>query len=215
MKRRDLVQWSAAIAAAGTLSPTLVMAQQTLTKGKDYLEISAKVAVDVPKGKVEVIEFFGYFCPHCNAFEPLLEQWLKKLPPYIVFKRVPVAFDARAKAMQQLYYTLEAMGKVESHHKQVFAAIHVNKKKLLSDKDVLDWAKGSGLDFNTFKKTYESFAVAAKPARATQLVNAFQVTGVPSFGVQGRYYIDGELSKTSDRALKSVEILAAQLQKSA
>ncbi len=215
MKRRDLVQWSAALAATGTLAPGLALAQTALVKGKDYLEISPHLAVDVPKGKVEVIEFFGYFCPHCNVFEPMLAQWLKKIPPYIVFKRVPVAFDSRAKAMQQLYYTLEAMGKVESHHTQVVAAVHVKKMKPLSDQEVMDWAKTSGLDFATFKKTYESFSVAGKPARASQLVNAFQVSGVPYFGIQGRYYIDGELSKTTERALKSVEILEAQLQKSA
>lgn len=213
MKRRAFTYSATTLAMAGILSPGVISAQANLTKGKDYLELKTPVAVDVPKGKVEVIEFFGYFCPHCNAFEPILEQWLKKIPAHIVFRRIPVAFDKRAQPMQRLFYTLEAMGKLETHHRQVFAAVHVKKENLMSDAGILDWAKGSDLDFKVFKQTYESFSVASKAARASQLVNAFQVSGVPSFGIQGRYYIDGELSKTTERALKSVEILALQLQK--
>jgi thiol:disulfide interchange protein DsbA len=216
MKRRELTAAGAALATMAGWSSSVALAQGpalAVTDGKDYVTLSKVAPTDAPKGQVEVIEFFGYFCPHCNAFEPTLEQWVKKLPPYIAFKRVPVAFGPKAEAMQRLYYTLEAMGKVEAYHREVFAAVHVKRADLTTVKGVMDWAKSSGIDMKAFTQNFDSFGVANKLIRAKQLVNAYQVGGVPSFGVHGRYYTDGELSKNNDRALQVVEALAVQLKK--
>ena len=215
MKRREFTGAGVAMCAAAGLTPSLLGAQPlAIRDGKDYLSLTKPVPTEAPKGKVEVIEFFGYFCPHCNAFEPQLEQWLKKLPPHIAFKRVPVAFDPRVEPMQRLYYALEAMGKVEAYHREVFAAVHVKKANLTTQQGVMDWAKTSGIDLKAFTQSYESFGVASKVARAKQLVNAYQVGGVPSFGVHGRFYTDGELSKSNEHSLQIVEALALQLKKS-
>jgi thiol:disulfide interchange protein DsbA len=217
MKRREFVGCSASLALLGSTVSGLAIAQTPApaVEGKDYISLAKPTPIDAPAGKIEVIEFFGYFCPHCNVFEPRLEQWLQKLPAHVSFKRVPVAFDPRAQPMQKLYYTLEAMGKVETHHRQVFSAVHVKKQNLMSNEGVMEWAKGSGLDFKLFSQTYESFAVASKATRAKQMVNAYQVGGVPSFGVNGRYYIDGELTKSNERSLQVVDFLVSQLKKPA
>ena len=95
-------------------------------KEPNYLTPRPTVPVDAPPGKVEVIEFFWYDCPHCNAFEPRLEAWPKKLPPDVVFNRVPGGFRDDFVPQQRLYYALEAMGKVDDLHAKVFYAIHVN-----------------------------------------------------------------------------------------
>jgi thiol:disulfide interchange protein DsbA len=123
MKRRD---FSLAATSLGLL-PLMTPAQaQTLgpKAGTDYAVLDKRVPVDAPAGKVEVIEFFWYNCPHCNAFEPTLEAWIKKLPPHVAFKRVPVAFQASFQPQQKLYYALEAMGKVDEYQLKVFNAIH-------------------------------------------------------------------------------------------
>ena len=71
-----------------------------------------------------MVEFFWYGCPHCNAFEPTLDAWAKKLPADVAFRRMPVAFSAPHERTRSLYYALEAMGLVEALHRKVFAAIH-------------------------------------------------------------------------------------------
>lgn len=182
--------------------------------GTDYETLSKPVAVDAPKGKVEVIEFFGYFCPHCNSFEPELEKWLQKLPADIAFKRVPVAFDPRAVPMQKLFYTLETLNLLNQYHKQVFAAVHVKGQNLSSTEGVQAWAKSAGLDMAAFNATYNSFSVNTKASKAKQLVAAYQVDGVPSFGVGGKFYTDGQLAKGNTRALAVVEHLAGVAKKS-
>lgn len=177
-------------------------------QGIDYLILDKPVAVDAVAGKVEVIEFFGYWCPHCNAFEPELETWLKRLPANISFKRVPVAFNDAAIPLQKMYYTLEALGHVNDMQRKVFTAIHAEKINLNTQEGIVAWAVKQGLDQKKFVDAYTSFAVNTKVTKAKQLANAFKIDGVPSLGVAGRFYTDGTLAKGMTRALQVAEQLA-------
>ena len=115
--------------------------------------------------------------------------------------------------MQKLYYTLEGMGKLEPLHAQAFRYIHVERKPLQEDEQVFAWAKGQGLDLPKFKEMYNSFGVANQIRKATQLQQAYDVEGVPSMGVAGRYYVDGTMAGSMENVLRIVEQLAAQVRK--
>ncbi len=208
MKRRD---FSAGLIAAGTLglSP-LAQAQRRPENGKDYRTLGQRAPVDAPAGKIEVIEFFWYSCPHCHAFEPALEAWAGKLPADVAFRRAPVAFRDDFVPQQRLFYTLEAMRRMDLHAK-VFQAIHVERQPTNRDDSILAWAQKNGLDRAKFQETYTSFSVQSKARRAAQLQDAYQLQGVPSFGVAGRFYVDGELAGNMNRALEVVDFLAAEV----
>ena len=126
MNRREFSAGAACVVAAAALGlPAFAQAQiKKPEEGGDYRTLDKRVAVEAPQGKIEVIEFFWYNCPHCNAFEPKLDAWTRKLPPDVVLKRVPVAFRDDFVPQQRLYYTLEAMGKLEELHAKVFNTIH-------------------------------------------------------------------------------------------
>ncbi|MET3515416.1 MULTISPECIES: thiol:disulfide interchange protein DsbA/DsbL [Pseudacidovorax] len=214
MKRRDF----SLAAAAVTLAPLAAHAQtpaSAFKAGKDYVTLGKPAPVDAPAGKVEVAEFFSYNCPHCAAFEPKLEPWIKKLQPYVAFRRIPVPFVGNdVETKQKLYYTLEAMGKVDEFQMKIFQAIHVDRQRIFGDAAVIEWAgKQPGLDAKKFEETFKSFGVAGKAKRASQMTEAYQVAGVPAFGVAGRYYVDGDLAGSLDRALQIVEALAAESRK--
>jgi thiol:disulfide interchange protein DsbA len=215
MNRREFSAATACVLAATAIGlPPAAFAQgKKPEEGTDYLKLSKTVAVDAPPGKVEVIEFFWYACPHCNAFEPRLEAWLKKIPPDIAFKRVPVAFRDDFVPQQRLYYALEAMGKVDELHAKVFNAIH-NQHELLNREDlILAWVGKQGLDAAKFKELYNSFSVSSKARRAVQLQDAYKVQGVPALGVAGRYYTDGTVAGNIDKALQVTEYLVAEARK--
>ena len=185
-------------------------AQQAFRPGKDYLPLERPVASDVGPGKVELIEFFWYSCPHCNAFEPSFAQWVKAAPKEVVVRRVPVAFRDDFAPQQRLYYTLEALGWVEALHAKVFHAVHVERLGLNTDALIQAWIDKQGVDGKKFAETYKSFGVAGKVKRAVQLQNDYRVEGVPSLGIAGRYYTDGTLAGSMERALKVAESLIAR-----
>jgi thiol:disulfide interchange protein DsbA len=178
--------------------------------GKDFLTLDRPLATESGNGKIELIEFFWYSCPHCNMFEPSFAQWVKNAPKDVVVRRMPVSFRDDFAPQQRLFFTIEAMNLMETLHPKVFAAIHVEKLVLNTDASVLAWAEKQGVDKAKFNEVYKSFGVASKLKRAVQLQNDFKVEGVPSLGVAGRYYIDGNLAGSMDRALKVAESLIAQ-----
>ena len=208
MKRR---LFSTAMLSATTLLGTApAWAQQAFRSGKDYITLDRPVATEAGSGKIEVLEFFWYSCPHCNVFEPAFEQWTKKAAKDVVVRRVPVAFREDFVPQQRLYYTLEAMNLVEKMHIRVCSAIHGEKQMLNTYASVLAWAEKQGIDKAKFAETYKSFGVATKAKRAVQLQNDFKIEGVPSLGVAGRYYIDGTLAGSMPRALQVADALINQ-----
>ncbi|WP_309679882.1 thiol:disulfide interchange protein DsbA/DsbL [Polaromonas sp.] len=218
MQRREFslsaVSALSAAAVAATALPGSARAQGAAFKdGADYLTLDKPAPTEAPAGQVEVVEFFWYSCPHCNAFEPQLEAWIKKAPKDVSVRRVPVSFRPDFEPQQRLFYVLEALGKVDELHKKVFYAIHVEKQALNTAELVAAWAEKQGLNKAKFVEMYNSFSVSTKTRKATQLQDSYQVDGVPALGVAGRYFTSGSQAKTMERALQVTDFLIAQSRK--
>ena len=215
MKRREF-SLAASVAAAGTLTlgTSSSWAQAAAPKeGKDYIKLAKPASVSAPAGKVEVIEFFWYSCPHCNVFEPQFEAWAKSQPADVVVRRVPVAFNASFLPQQKLYFTLEGMNLLPQLHAKVFRAIHVERNGLKNDDAIFEWIGKQGVDVAKFKEVYNSFTVANQSRKAAQLQNEYDVEGVPAMGVAGRYYTDGTKAGNMDNVLRVVNTLIASSRK--
>jgi thiol:disulfide interchange protein DsbA len=211
MLRRDFTGSLAGVASAALVAPVSALAQgKTPVDGGEFISLDRPVPTEGGPGKVDVLEFFWYSCPHCNAFEPQLEAWLSKLPNHVHFRRVPVMFRPNFEPQQRLYYVLEAMGRLGDLHKKVFQAIHVEKQTLDTPDLLAAWAEKQGLNRAKFVEQYNSFAVATKAKRATSLQEQYKVDGVPSLGIAGRYYTSGSLAGTMQRALQVTDYLVAQ-----
>ncbi len=180
-------------------------------EGVDYTRLSQPQTTEAGR-KVEVIEFFWYSCPHCASLEPTLVNWVKKKGDSISFKRVPVAFREAFVPQQKLYYTLEAMGKVDDMHEKVFQAIHIGRNPLDTDKRILDFIATQGIDRQKFQDMYNSFTVTSKTQQAKKLQDAYQVDGVPLLAVGGLYKTSPALISKNFNARSPAELHAATLQ---
>ena len=212
MKRRDFSVAFGAAAAASALSMSDALAQATLKRpepGVDYLVLEKRAPVEAPAGKIEVVEFFWYNCPHCNAFEPALDAWIKRLPKDVAIRRVPVSFRDDFVPQQRLFYAIEAMGLTEKLHNKIFTAIHGEKQQLNKSDAIADWVAKQGVDKAKFLEQYNSFTVSTKATRATQLQNTYKVEGVPALGIAGRFYTDGTLAQNMDRGLLITDFLVS------
>jgi thiol:disulfide interchange protein DsbA len=201
------------VAGVGALLPQPALAQGNPVEGTHYTKLAQPAPVAAPPGKIEVVEFFSYGCPHCYSFEPALEGWSKQLPADVVLRRVPVGFNAAFETYQKIYYSLEAMGQVNAMHRKVFDAIHVHRQRLDKEADIVAFMQANGIDGAKFAEHFKSFSVQAKQRQAKQLSESYRIDGVPTLGVQGLYVTSGSLAGSNERALAVADKLVQGVRK--
>ena len=184
MNRMRYLQFVAAALLGWTLLPPGFA--QEMVEGREYKPIVPAQAAGAD-GKVEVIEFFSYACPHCADFEPSLESWIKRKPKDVEYRMVPMVFREQWRPPAKLYYTLEAMGLVDKYHLKVYDAIHKDGKQLFTDQAVKEWAKSVGIDAAKFNDVYDSFGIDAKLQRSAIMGREYGVQFTPAMGVNGKY----------------------------
>jgi thiol:disulfide interchange protein DsbA len=194
--------------------------QSAPSEGVNYVRLADPVAT-APAGKIEVIEFFWYECPHCNAFEPALDAWAKRLPEDVAFRRVPVWFrEEPFGAQQRLFYALEALDLVPTLHRKVFQIIHAERTRMRTPEDFAAFVLKNGVDPIKFITAYNAFSVQSKSLQARQTASAYKIDAVPAMGVHGRYYTNGNLANAGlppgsvDRMLGVVDALIARVRQS-
>lgn len=162
-----------------------------LIEGKDWRPISPPQPGDTP-GKIEVLEFFSYGCPHCSSMNRLIHTWAKELPDDVAFRRVPVTFGRKAWAnLARLYYSLESLGALERLDQAVFDALHEERIKLYTEPKIKDWLEEQGVDTEGFDQVFDSFDVQTQVARSDYLARQYLIDAVPSITVGGRYAVLG------------------------
>ncbi|GFM54577.1 thiol:disulfide interchange protein DsbA/DsbL [Pseudomonas capsici] len=199
---------SAALVAASLFGMS-AQAATPIEAGKQYVELSSAVPVSEP-GKIEVVELFWYGCPHCYAFEPTINPWAEKLPEDVNFVRIPAMFGGAWDAHGQLFITLDTMGVEHKVHAAVFNAIQKDRKPLTKPEDMADFVATQGIDRAKFLETFNSFAVKGKIAQYKELAKKYEVTGVPTMIVNGKYRFDLGSSGGPEETLQVADQLIAK-----
>jgi len=189
-----------------------VMAPLSSATAADYKEGVHYIKLAEPQptstgDKVEVLEFFWYGCPHCFRFEPFIERLLKKLPANAEFVRVPAMFRPSWEVHARAYYTAELMGELEKVHKPMFNAMHLEKRPLETDEEVMTLFGEMGVDKEKFLKTFRSFAVETRIRRAKTVLERYGIDGVPAVAVNGKYLVTGRTAGGNAQMLKIIEHL--------
>lgn len=191
------------------LSAQAADAPLNLEAGKQYVELGSAVPISKP-GKIEVVELFWYGCPHCFHFEPTINPWIEQLPDDVNFVRIPAMFGGVWDIHGQAFITLETMQVEGKVHEAIFKAIQEDGKKLATPEALADFLATQGIDRDTFLNTYNSFGVKGQVANAKRLAMAYQVTGVPSMVVNGKYRFDIGSSGGPEQTLQVADQLIAK-----
>ncbi|EGL53700.1 MAG TPA: thiol:disulfide interchange protein DsbA/DsbL [Methylophaga aminisulfidivorans] len=173
----------------GLVSTAASAVPMNFVEGTHYFPTTEKLATP-DDNKIEVVEMFSYTCPHCFKLEPEVDAWKKTLPENVHFVKVPAIFRDSWLELAKVYYAAEAMGNLDKIHSKLFNAIHVEKRRLTSEDQLLDFVAEQGIDREEFKKTMNSFSVKAKVKKALVMSQTSGITGVPSFIVNGAYRTD-------------------------
>ena len=156
-------------------------------------------------GKIEVVEFFSYACPHCARLYPLLNAWVAKLPPDVLFRRVPVGFNRDAWVnLQRAYYALDATGDLARLDGPLFHAIHEERKALFDESSIADWVARNGGNADKFTAAYTSLGINKESFQADKMAEEFHIAGVPALAIDGRYVAHADGSTDEQQALKDL-----------
>lgn len=190
MKRRQV---TTALLATG-LAP-LAQAQGGPVEGREYVRLGQTLPTTA--GKIDVVEFFFYTCPHCNAFDPGLEAWAHQLPADVSFRRVPVGMTLMHKLHQRMFYALEAIGGLTPQvHAGIFNAFHRGGVEANDEAAILGLVGKLGVDTARFKAAFNAFGVQAKVGQGLALAQAAGVDTVPALVVAGRWRTSPALAGT-------------------
>jgi protein dithiol oxidoreductase (disulfide-forming) len=159
--------------------------------GRDYRTLDPAQPTSSP-GKIEVIEFFSYGCPHCNEFYPLVNSWSAKLPKDVAFRRVATGFGRTAWTnLAKTYYALEATGDLAKLDGALLHAIHEEHQPLFDQKSITSWVAHHGVDVQKFATAFASYGVNTKLNQAEEMVERYQIEALPSLAVDGKYVVLG------------------------
>jgi thiol:disulfide interchange protein DsbA len=199
-----------ALLGAGT-----VLAQPALyVEGTHYEAIEEPVRTEDPS-KVEVTEVFWYGCPHCYAFEPLINSWAEKLPADVNFVRSPGMWNAIMETHAQIYYVAQALGVLDKIHSVAFNEIHQKRNYLDTEKAVKEMFLAQGVSAEDFDKTWGSFAMTSAVKKAGTRMRDYGVSSVPCLVVDGKYLITiNDSVNTQAEMLKVADFLIAKEKKS-
>ena len=212
---RNAASLASAFALAGAGLPRRARAQGVVPfEGRDYRTLARPVAVPAD-GRIEVIEFFWYGCPHCFVFEPFIEPWIMSLPPHVHFSRVPVGFDVHRQIHQRIFYTWEALGVVDQMHLRTFTRFHVQSKPIDSVDAMVAFAEESGLDGAKVRATWNSFGVQSRCAAAIQLEDGYRIDNTPEMAVAGRFTAVAQGAGGFSGVLKTTQWLVDRVERGA
>lgn len=208
MNKRDFLKGSAKLAATASLSLSGISAVQAQSQ-QGYKLVSPPVNTR-SSDKVEVLEYFWFGCPHCFAFEPSINKWVKEKPDYVDFVREAPPLNPGWEPHSRAFYAAEIMGVSDQFVDPMFDGIHVERRSLRHPDKIAKFAGELGIDEEKFRKTMDSFAVNTRMKQAMQMAQASRITGVPSVVINGKYLTGGSLAGSHDGIIRVINERVAE-----
>ncbi|TAK55946.1 MAG: thiol:disulfide interchange protein DsbA/DsbL [Gammaproteobacteria bacterium] len=210
---------AAAVAASTPELPT--NAPLRWQEGQHYKGLTVAQPSSAPPGEVEVVEVFWYGCGHCYALEPRLEAWLQDQPAWLHFRRLPVVWNEVTREDARLYYTIEALGKLETLHPEVFRELHARGRPLTvvrnnrvdtaaTEQAVREFLVARGVSAEDFARHYRTFSIESRLRQAENLTRRYMADHTPMMVVQGKFVTDVSMAGSQNELMQVVADLAAR-----
>ncbi len=160
--------------------------------------------------KVEVVEMFGYWCKYCAAFESHVQPWKKTLADDVVFKPTPVVFRSNQEELAKAYYIAESLGVLDKTHGAMFNMVHKQGQAPGSREQLAKFFMNYGVSEKDFNKAYSSFTLNTALSTGRKKAMAYQLNGVPTLVVNGKYMITTSSAGGQAEMLKVADYLVAK-----
>ena len=188
------------------VSPAQAQAPSKYVEGTHYQRIVTPIKTR-NNDKIEVMEVFWYGCPHCSQFRPMFEAWKKQQGADVAIDHSPAMWNKPMIAHAHMFYTAKAFRIQEKMHKEIFDAMHLNKKRLTSKKEIYTLFEKHGISEEDFNKTFDSFGIKSQVQQASARARGYGITGTPEVVVNGKYRISGRMTGSQGEMLKVASYL--------
>jgi len=175
--------------------------------GQHYERLTPTQPTSSSPEQVEVAEVFWYGCPHCYAFDPYLERWMETKPDFVNVVRIPGVWNPAVRLHAQIYYTAEALGKIEEMHAAIFREIHENGNALDTEARIADFFSRFDVSDQDFKTAFESFAVHSRLERADELARRYRIASVPTVVINGKYTTNAVKTGSYESLMQVIDTL--------
>jgi thiol:disulfide interchange protein DsbA len=182
------------------------LAQEQFIEGEHYQLIAKPVRTADPS-KVEVTEVFWYGCPHCNTFRPVFDQWQKQLDDTVYSDKSPAMWSKPMVVHARIFYTAKTLGILDDIHKEIFDAMHLQRKRLVKEAEIYTLFEKHGVSKEMFNKVFSSFGVNSLVQQADARARSYGITGTPEVIVNGKYRTSARMAGSTSNVFKVVEYL--------
>ncbi|KLV03231.1 thiol:disulfide interchange protein [Photobacterium aquae] len=192
------------LAFAGIALLSLSAHAAKFTEG-DYYKV-----LDMQKSSTPLVtEYFSYFCPHCNGFQPVIAQLKKNLPDNAKLQKNHVSFmgGPMGKSMSKAYATAVVLGIEDKMTPVLFNRIHTMNKPPRNDAEIRQIFIDEGVKAEDFDNAFNSFAVNSMVNRFNKSFQDSGLTGVPAIIVNNKYLVEAGKVKSVDEYFELVNYL--------
>ena len=167
-----------------------------LIEGRDYALVKDPEPWKPLNGKIEVVEVFGYVCPACAAFDPLVTAWKARLPADVRFNYVPAPFGPEWNPYAKAFYVAESLNLVDKSHSELIKQIHVTQAMpgegdKPDEQKIADFYGKYGANPKEFLSTMNSFSVSGQVNRGRNFMMKTGANSTPTLIVNGKYRVTG------------------------
>ena len=209
----SIVKWAGALILALAAGTALAQVRTTLpfrTLDPVMPPVSGLLG-DSPKGKIEVIQFFYYGCPHCFDQQPLIDDWLARKPDDVSFRYIPALRDEKWVPLTKAYFALDKLGEGGRLHRPIYDVINFDGAQLSEEAKLFDWLARNGVERNRFMEVYNSDDIKAKVDEARKLTAAYAIRATPTLVVGGRFAVSSGAAGSHYEAIRMVNQFVGQI----
>lgn len=191
-------------ALVATLMLSLSAHAAQFSQGEHY-----KILETEASKKPTVTEFFSFYCPHCNSFEPIIQQLKAQLPKDAKFQKNHVSFMGgnMGESMSKAYATMIALNVEDKMIPVMFNRIHTMHKAPKNDAELRQIFVDEGIDGAKFDAAFNGFAVDSMVRRFDKQFQDSGLTGVPSVIVNNHYLVQAQGVKSTDEYFALINFL--------
>lgn len=182
-----------------------------LVEGTDYT-VLPKPIPQTQSNKIEVLEFFGYFCIHCYHLDPILLKHVRTFPSDTYLRSVHVVWDHDMFGFARLTAAVNDSGLKYQADPAIFHAVFEDKINLSDQKIFKQWAEQQkSFDGKKLITAYDSFTNQAEAKKMEDLTNTYQISSTPTIIVGGKYQV--KFTGNWEDGMKTIDELVAKVRK--